>query len=123
MSGIRWDWKSNPNDFNNEIYVRKVDSSGIFTRNDEIKTKATSMEINYYPNPANHWLTVEYAPKSPIRKGGVEIFDLLGQPVYSSCISEKLVIDVSFLSQGIYFLKVMDNGEKYKCQTAKLLIE
>ena len=68
-------------------------------------------KLNVFPNPVKDMLSVIRYPLSETRT--IEIFDSVGQKVYSnqlSTINNRLTIDVSELPSGIYF--VILRGEK-----------
>ena len=63
-----------------------------------------------YPNPVDDWLTLPCTGDN----SRVEIYDLKGTCLFSSSVSSEDTcrLDVSFLSAGIYLVKV--GGETYK---------
>jgi hypothetical protein len=67
--------------------------------------------ISIEPNPARDELHV--TGYSLLEKGAVEIYDVLGQRIFSqqpAANSQQLVIDVSSLPDGIYFLQLKTQG-------------
>jgi len=65
-------------------------------------------KIKIYPNPTNNELRIT---NYELREGNIEIFDVYGRNVLSHtayCIPQT-VIDISHLSQGIYFVKFQDH--------------
>jgi hypothetical protein len=68
-------------------------------------------EISIEPNPARDELRVTGYTLS--EKGAVEIYDVLGQRIFSqqpAANSQQLVIDVSSLPDGVYFLQLKTQG-------------
>ena len=64
-----------------------------------------SSEIQVYPNPVNGCFTIS----SKIAKGEIEIFGANGEKVFQSLITyTKQEIDLSNLSNGIYFARIND---------------
>lgn len=62
--------------------------------------------LNVYPNPANDYLMVEGVMTS------VEVYNTVGQCLLSRTVNEASTrINLSTLSNGIYFLRVSNNGE------------
>ncbi len=61
------------------------------------------LNIRIYPNPAKDKLTIETNLNSKI---SYVIENLLGQKIYSSFVTNKATIDVSFYPKGIYILKL-----------------
>ena len=70
--------------------------------------------FSIYPNPTNSIVNI----KSDNKFNEVEIYDVLGQKVLSSKISENQEIDMSLLQSGTYLLK-LKNEEVIK--TTKII--
>ncbi len=62
--------------------------------------------VTLYPNPTSGWLTIN--SKAIIRK--IEVFNQVGQQVLQSDTSSS--IDLSALSQGVYFIRFVDSNEQ-----------
>ncbi len=71
--------------------------------------------LRVYPNPSSGSFTV-------LGKGQLEIFDLLGEKIYSDILTipSSLIHLTSSISKGVYFLK-LQNGEKV--YTDKIIIQ
>lgn len=68
--------------------------------------------ILIYPNPTKDILNIDYDIVKDINSK-LQILNSLGQIVYSlNNPTQKQQIDLSFLSSGIYYLKVQNNSEK-----------
>jgi hypothetical protein len=70
-------------------------------------------EVNLivYPNPSSSQITVEI-PTKPQKNTILTILDIKGQQQLSQQITEPLtVINISELSQGIYFVRLTNNSE------------
>lgn len=69
-----------------------------------------SKKINIYPNPTSEYLTIEHLNQS-IQKA--EIYNVFGKLIKS--ISQENIdkIDVSYLSQGVYILKLNNTSIKF----------
>lgn len=65
--------------------------------------------ILIYPNPTSNNLTIETTKPT-----NISIVNLLGQELFNSKIEKSQTIDVSFLSNGIYFVKDLQNGGSVK---------
>ena len=61
--------------------------------------------LKVYPNPANDYLTVEGNLTS------VEVYNTVGQCLMTKQVNGDTRIDLSGFSNGIYFLRVYNNGE------------
>ncbi|PJC61395.1 MAG: hypothetical protein CO022_10090 [Flavobacteriales bacterium CG_4_9_14_0_2_um_filter_32_27] len=73
---------------------------------DELNAKG----IKIYPTLTTHQLFVEGLTTSSINNKEIRIVDVLGKQHYVSTItSSKEMIDVSFLSSGVYFI-LLDEG-------------
>ena len=70
--------------------------------------------FNFFPNPANDFITIE----TDLSSFTIEISNLIGQITYKA-VSDKS-IDVSAYRPGVYFLTVYSSGNK---STRKLIIE
>jgi len=67
--------------------------------------------LTIYPNPASNFITIEKSAVSS-KQLAVKIFNTQGQLVYQCAMNnEKLTIDISALSKGIYIINIFD-GEK-----------
>ncbi|HRZ73525.1 MAG TPA: T9SS type A sorting domain-containing protein [Flavobacterium sp.] len=62
--------------------------------------------VTLYPNPTSGWLTIN--SKAIISK--IEVYNQLGQQVLQSDTSSS--IDLSALSQGVYFIRFVDSNEQ-----------
>lgn len=70
-----------------------------------INEKVTLQPISIYPNPTQHTLTLDVGNNLLIQ-ARVEMIDLLGKSVMNHTISStKTQLDLSHLSNGIYFVK------------------
>lgn len=80
------------------------DSLGINAINQVIKSKYV-----IYPNPAHDYVTLRSQSTFP-SKGTIQLFNQLGQLIANKTITEskEQQIDVSFLSPGIYFVRLLD---------------
>lgn len=69
------------------------------------------LTINLFPNPATSHITVSGLP---VQKTDLEIFDYLGRRValYND-VAEQVTLDVSNLSNGVYFLKTPKDVVKF----------
>ena len=63
--------------------------------------------INVYPNPASSNLKVNFEGEA-----NIQLFNLVGQMVYSTTATDNATINVSNLRSGVYMLKVNDKTVK-----------
>lgn len=71
---------------------------------------STPTKVNLFPNPTHDQLTIEIKDFIP-NKFNVTIYNLLGNKVYSQCLSDPLTtIKVSNLNSGIYYTVVGDSN-------------
>jgi len=68
-----------------------------------------SESITVYPNPSSTSITISI-PTTPTKNTFLTIFNINGQQLMSRRMMEqKTVVDVTGLSQGVYFVKVRDD--------------
>ncbi len=77
--------------------------------------------MNLFPNPANNILNIEF--RSIQENTSVQIIDMIGQVVFdmSEIDNNKISLDISTLSNGIYFVQAIGNNERLA--TKKLVIQ
>lgn len=87
----------------------------IVTSNESIPEQ--NFEVKVFPNPVEDYLNVAFPLQSQVRDIKIELINTQGQIIQSienkSVIVETYRIDVRFLPEGVYFLRVID-GEKIK---------
>lgn len=77
------------------------------------KREEQIVQMQVYPNPANHLLTIAGYQLMHTNLG-YEIFDMLGQSMLKGILKdEKTTIDISSLSSGIYFVRVNNESKKF----------
>jgi hypothetical protein len=77
-----------------------------------------------YPNPATHMINFDYQLTPQVSQASVKVINLLGEVVKDVNFglgSNNKRIDVSDLSNGVYFCSIMINGEIY--ETKKLVVQ
>ena len=73
--------------------------------------------LTVYPNPATNKFTVDLGNDE---KANIQLFNLVGQQVYSETITGSAQVNVSNLHSGVYMLKVNQNG---KVTTTKVVVK
>ncbi len=76
-----------------------------------------------YPNPATHFINLDYELTSKVNNANIRIMNLLGSVVKNVEIDKNstgLRLDISTLTNGVYFYSVIINNEVYK--TKKLIV-
>lgn len=73
-------------------------------------------QMTVYPNPATNNFTVNLGNDE---KANIQLFNIVGQQVYSETITGTAQVNVSNLNSGIYMLKVNQNGKVY---TTKVVV-
>lgn len=94
-------------------FVQKMSSGtiGIF---ENIENNLIS---NLYPNPANDFVTLEIKASSP--NSEIYIFDAIGNLIFTKKTKEdKIIINTTDFSKGIYFLTIENNGQKFSRKLA-----
>lgn len=75
----------------------------------EIKS-GTNFDFSIYPNPATDLLTIEFDAEG---SNTFFICNTLGTTVYKGNLNQKIQIDLSFLSKGMYFIKIRNQIRKF----------
>lgn len=79
---------------------------------DEFKKIVMREGISVYPNPANEKVTLTFNQFESNDKGSVSIIDAKGNELARNIISQKQTeIDISHLSSGVYYYKVVKNND------------
>lgn len=113
------------------VYYDPVILKFTFDKESSILENFTSGTL-IYPNPASDYITINLSSINPMLKRGVEgigagveeelvleIYDVMGMKIQSTpfetqnIVSLQQRIDISNLSQGVYFLKIGDKVEKF----------
>lgn len=76
-------------------------------------------KIEVYPNPAQNTISIHY-PGNQLETETLEIFTSLGQLVYTKSINSNEAIDISTLSNGLYFIHL--KGSSLNVSSQKLII-
>ncbi len=82
-----------------------------YTTSLSVKNTKTQ-QLNIYPNPVNNKLNISADFRNAIEEMKIQIFTLQGKNVYEQSLSTLKNIDVSFLSSGMYLLKVTSNRKQ-----------
>ena len=70
-----------------------------------------------YPNPATNNFTINLGNDE---KANIQLFNIVGQQVYSETITSSAQVNVSNLNSGVYMLKISQNGKVY---TTKVIVK
>jgi hypothetical protein len=109
------DYLANPNG-TVEIYdnatgcnsPEEVDSACVYLSNGEVNLPPA---FYIYPNPASTTITIS-TPTTPNKNTSLTICNISGQQLISRQITEQqTIVDVSWLPQGVYIVKVTDESE------------
>ena len=73
-----------------------------------IKTNDKTNQVSIIPNPASNNLTIETNINT---KQNIEIFNIVGQSIYTSNINSKATVDVSAFAKGVYIIKLTRGKE------------
>ncbi len=77
-----------------------------------------------YPNPATSYVSINYDLPAQVETASVKIMNILGSVVKNEVMNKNasnLRVDVSDLTNGVYFYSVIINNEVYK--TKKLVVK
>ena len=73
--------------------------------------------VTVYPNPATNNFTVNLGNDE---KANIQLFNIVGQQVYSETITGSAQVNVASLRSGVYMLKINQNGKSY---TTKVVVK
>ena len=74
-------------------------------------------KLTVYPNPATNHFTVNTGNDE---KASIQLFNIVGQQVYSETFTGSTTVSVANLHSGVYMLKVNQNG---KVNTTKVVVK
>lgn len=97
--------------FNGYYYIARYLNSLLAV--EEVK----NMNVALYPNPTSDQITLEW--KGPNKNYEAEIYNMVGQKVMTSKVSNKSSINVSTLVKGSYFVKLIGEGKATMLQFIK----
>jgi hypothetical protein len=119
MYATRYDENTQDHEF--DIYILKVDSSGLLTSTGE-GPQIPVQQLAIVPNPAIDAVSIRYPDIFGYDEKEIEIFNSQGMPVIkvsaTSDVTEKR-IDIARLPTGLYFVVLKVEGKKMA--TGKLL--
>ena len=82
-----------------------------------IENKNNLVQFNFYPNPSNDFIEILLNSNSNYFNGRIEIqiYNLLGEISFKTNLphAETIKMDVSFLTEGLYFLNVNGTVKKF----------
>ena len=70
--------------------------------------ETVNRSLNIYPNPFKDELTVE---TTSTKEQKLEIFNLIGQTIYTSVMTKKTVVKTGAFAGGVYFIKLSTDKE------------
>jgi Secretion system C-terminal sorting domain len=85
------------------MYTVKVLSKGRCDTLLGVAEVSTATGFNVYPNPAGQKLTVEAT-------GALSLYNAIGQEIYAGFVAQTRTVDVSKLPQGVYLVRVTNDG-------------
>jgi hypothetical protein len=66
-------------------------------------------KVKLFPNPAQDWLTISY-PGNQLENVNLEVVSSIGETVFTKSIISNEQIDISHLSNGLYFIYLKGNN-------------
>lgn len=96
---------------NKMIMVKFFDNSGNFTTSINLNNKI-NYDIKLFPNPTDKYINIEFLSNNNKSKQLV-IYNLMGQPVFSTDTKINRIINTEELPKGIYLLRVVEEN-RYK---------
>ncbi len=97
---------------NDAMYIARFDITTLYIGIKEVGSLEETNDILVYPNPSQSSITVKMKESKNSRK--LEIYNMLGQMIYSSKITEeKTEINVSQYRDGLYVIKLIEGDKLY----------
>ncbi|MEP6277844.1 MAG: T9SS type A sorting domain-containing protein, partial [Nonlabens ulvanivorans] len=93
--------------------LAKTDCAGVLLSNEDLQQSRASI----YPNPAVNEIQIN----SDLEFSSVSIYNVNGQQVLTQILNSDQRLNISTLSNGVYFLKLENNG--LEIETLKLVKE
>jgi hypothetical protein len=112
MIATRYDENTQFEEF--DVYVLKVDSSGIITSTGNYPT-IPIQQLAIYPNPSNDYIFVRYPDIFGYDSKEITIYNNLGTPVKQMQVNQNITeqqVNVNDLPEGIYFVVLRVEGRK-----------
>ncbi len=85
--------------------------------NTSITTLNPQEDIFIFPNPFNHTLHIQTGKS---KSGSIRILNAIGAEVSSHFINEKISLDLSYLSEGVYYLEYRDEKNSFVKKVVKV---
>ena len=112
----------NKNDSDENVSVVAVFDTRTDGITDQIMDKGFISDL--YPNPATSYVTINYDLPAEVTSADVRIVNILGSVVKDEQMNRNasgMRMDISDLTNGVYFYSIIINGEVYK--TKKLIVK
>jgi GH25 family lysozyme M1 (1,4-beta-N-acetylmuramidase) len=104
----------------NIIYIDNINISGSPTSVQDI---ANSNDVKVYPNPSNGEFTIEIKNYEPGIKNVVEVYNTLGQEVYTTVINSSTTqVNLNTKSAGMYFYRIMSEAGDKLISEGKIIV-
>jgi hypothetical protein len=81
-----------------------------------------SIDFSVFPNPANDFLSIQFARSVSIKSARVEIIDVVGKTIFSQSINqpnEIFSINTANLAKGIYIINIQTEGQNNSLKFVK----
>ncbi|MBV1924418.1 MAG: DUF1028 domain-containing protein [Flavobacteriaceae bacterium] len=72
----------------------------------------SNFHFSLFPNPSENIITIESKVNST-ENNKIELVSILGKTIYTSVFHDKIDIDVSSFSEGIYFVKITNKNTSF----------
>ena len=87
---------------------------------DSTKPTVAAAFAKLYPNPVQSGVTIECKAASTLTPKAIRIFTITGIKVFAAQLDkQKTIVNLSFLSTGIYFVKIGDGAEAFTIKLFK----
>jgi hypothetical protein len=82
-----------------------------------VANRPVLVDMDVYPNPTDGWITISHETIAPLAE--VELISPTGQVVQNLQVGMDNRVDVSHLSQGIYYLRIPEGTTTYVSKIVK----
>ena len=87
---------------------------------DSTKPAVAAAFAKLYPNPVQSGVTIECKAASTLTPKAIRIFTITGMKVFAAQLDkQKTIVNLSFLSTGIYFVKIGDGAKAFTTKLFK----
>lgn len=106
----------------NQMFIAKLNEAALTTH---LKNEEENFTFAIYPNPAKNSITL--ATLEPLKNSILKIINSSGQIVHQQEFKDghtsTVDINVSYLTEGVYLIQIIEQSGKYMIQAKKVIIQ